>query len=308
MKNRLLTLLLIITCLAPLANAKTVSKKARKTQKIKKQVKKSKKKKRKSKATIDPITGQVIDENAVKKNYTINLSSFLTTNLFEFQNRDDKAFANISSLSTIYNLQNGYRISSSISFIKDFTSERKTLLRDSSIRVIHSFGEIFERVTLAGTGSIRLPLSKASHTTAGLITGFTATPTFIIKVSDLVPGLGLFYTPSLTYNVHEYKVASTGASNSQYVANNNLTLGYSFLEKFYLQISNSYGRSWSYAGNTNDSFGFDQSVLWSAGSGFTLLAGHNIGGSALAVNGQDSNLQLFGSRESTFYGGVVYTY
>jgi hypothetical protein len=291
------------------ANAKTVSKKTKISNKAKQAKKKAKvKKKKKSKATIDPITGQVIDENAVKKDYVLNLSSFLTTNLFEFQSRDDKAFANISTFSAIYNLQNGYRLASSISFIKDFTGERKTLLRDSSVRVIHNFGDIFERVSLAGTGSIRLPLSKASHTTAGLITGFTATPTFIIKVSDFVPGLGLFYTPSLTYNVHEYKIASTGESNTQFITNNNITLGYSFLEKFYLQISNSYGRTWSYAGNTNDSFSFDQSVLWSAGSGFTLLAGHNIGGSALAVNGQDSNLQLFNSRESTFYGGLVYTY
>lgn len=257
---------------------------------------------------VDPVTGQVISDDVVKKNYLINLSTFFNTNLYDFQSKADKSFANSSSIAFTYTMKNGYRIASSIGLAKNLTGERKLLARDSSIRLIKSFGAINEYISLVASGALTLPFSKASHKTAGLITRLRVAPTLIVKTSDLLPGSILFYSPSLSYSIHEFKTLSNGESNSQYSLGHSLALGYSFLGSFYVQLSGAYSRRWTYQGRSNDSYSFDQSVNYTIGNGLTGVAGHSIGGNALAVNGQNSDVQIFDSRESSFYMGLVYTY
>jgi hypothetical protein len=257
---------------------------------------------------IDPVTGQVINKNAVKKNYQLSLSSFFDTNLYDFSDKDSKSFANSSAIALTYKLESGYRVASSISVAKNLTGERKLLARDSSIRLIKSFGKMNEYFSLVGSAALTVPLSKASHKTAGLITRLRVAPTLIFNISKLIPGGNLFYSPSLSYSIHEFKTLSTGASNSQYSLGHSLAFGYSFLSAFYIQLSGAYSRRWTYQGRSNDSFSFDQSLNYTIGSGLTAVAGHSIGGNALASNGQDSDVQIFDSRESSFYMGLVYTY
>ena len=257
---------------------------------------------------IDPVTGQVINNNAVKKSYLLSLSTFFNTNLYDFQNKDDKAFANSSTVAVTYTLKSGYRIASSIGVAKDLTGERKLLARDSSVRLIKSFGKLNEYFYLAGSAALTLPFSKASHKTAGLITRLRIAPTLIINIKDFIPAGNLFYSPSISSSLHEFKTLSNGESNSQHSIGHSLAFGYSFLNAFYVQISGAYARRWTYEGRSNDAFSFDQSHNYTIGQGFTAVTGHSIGGNALASNGQNSDVQIFDSRESSFYMGLDYTY
>jgi len=257
---------------------------------------------------IDPVTGQIIDKKAKPKNYNINFNTAVSTNLYEFQNKDEKAFSSLSSVAFNYSFPNSYRLFSSLNIAKDFTGERELLVRDSALGLSKFLGKVFARTQLNLVGSITLPFSDFSRQTEGLRTRLRISSTFITDLGHLLDGLRMFISPSYTHSLHKFKTRSTGESNPQHTVGSSLVFGYSFFEKFYFQAFNFYSRNWTYQGKSRDFFSFDQSLNYSLGSGITIYGGHNLGGSALAVNGTNSDVRVFDADESSFYLGVNYTY
>lgn len=164
-------------------------------------------------------------------------------------------------------------------------------------------------LNVAMRASFTLPWSDRSKKETELRTAVAVSP-LIVYIFDpqVIPGLSLIAVPSVRVFSHEFRVDTAGESNTEYSTTANFIISYVIAPGYSLSLNNTYARAWTYEGEYNDQFSFDQSISILLAKGFSLFAGHSIGGSALDVNGQESNLKLFDSRESQMYGGVSYAF
>lgn len=163
--------------------------------------------------------------------------------------------------------------------------------------------------TLSLRNSLVLPLSDRSKEETNLRTVYTFQPVAVYILDPaLIKGLILIANPSVRAFSHKFKVDINGNSNTQYSANMSFLISYQFAGSFNLTLSQRYSRAWTYDGRSNDQFSFDQSVAYIFAGAYSVYVGHAIGGSALEVNGQDSNLKAFDSRQSQVYAGISYRF
>jgi hypothetical protein len=259
----------------------------------------------------DTTTVQTLDSSEgqkVSKIYTLSFSSTFDTNLYEFSDKANKTYANTTTASLGLKLSETYKFSFGLGIDKQLSGDREQKMRDASLSLSRSLYKFNKDLNLSGALKSKLPLSENSSNTTGLITGVTLAPTLSYSAESLLSGLSISYMPSFTRNFYRYTTATTGSSNTQYTLVNRIALSYSFTDQIALSLDNMYIRSWALNGQYNDHFSFDQSLSFSMNDQWGLYAGHAIGGSALAVNGQESNLKLFKSNESSVYLGVSYTY
>lgn len=164
-------------------------------------------------------------------------------------------------------------------------------------------------LNVAMRASFTLPWSDRSKKETSLRTAVSISP-LVVYIFDpqVIPGLSLIATPSVRVFTHEFRVDTAGNSNTNYSAAARFIVSYVLAPSLSLSLDNSYARAWTYEGEYNDQFSFDQSLSYVLAKGFSIYVGHAVGGSALDVNGQESNLKLFDSRESQIYGGVSYAF
>jgi hypothetical protein len=163
--------------------------------------------------------------------------------------------------------------------------------------------------TLSLRSSLALPFSDRSKKETNLRTAVSLSPVAVYSVDpNYIPGLILIFRPGVRVYSHEFKVDTSGRSNTSYSMNARFIISYSIIDNLSISFDNIYARAWTYDSNYNDQFSFDQSLSYSFMKGFSVYAGHAIGGSALDVNGQDSNLKAFDSRESEVYTGISYRF
>lgn len=201
-----------------------------------------------------------------------------------------------------------YLLSTALWLNQDFGNEKKLLVRDSLLTLTKPLGQIAPNVSFIMRGAVTMPLSKASNETNGLITAFRLNPLFNINASPLLKGLSVIYRPTFIYNVHEYQTSLTGRSNHEYTTSQRITFLYGLLDNLYLSLDNTYMRSWTYLGNTNDFYSFDQSLSTMITPSLSAFLGHSSGGNALNVNGQESDLRIFDTTRSSYYIGINYQF
>lgn len=205
-------------------------------------------------------------------------------------------------------LEDGTMISTTLWANQDFQNDKDFLIRDSLLLVTKPLGKVTENISFTARGGLTLPLSKNSNEFAGLITGLRFNPIISMNASGLVEGLSVIYRPSFIYNIHQYEQRVDGDSNYQYSINQRVTFLYPIVENLYLALDNTYIRSYSYQGSQVDFFSFDQSLSTNVTKSLNLFFGHNIGGNALAINGQESDVRIYDIEDSSYYIGISYQF
>lgn len=205
-------------------------------------------------------------------------------------------------------LEDGTMISTTLWANQDFQNDKDFLIRDSLLLVTKPLGKVTENISFTARGGLTLPLSKNSNEFAGLITGLRFNPIISMNASGLIEGLSVIYRPSFIYNIHQYEQRVDGDSNYQYSINQRVTFLYPIVENLYLALDNTYIRSYSYQGSQVDFFSFDQSLSTNITKSLNLFFGHNIGGNALAINGQESDVRIYDIEDSSYYIGISYQF
>jgi len=235
------------------------------------------------------------------KDWSISISNSTTSNLYKTDNPDHYA-DNITGISLGLKAGPGkLRLSGSI--YKPLTDgERKEKAGDIGLSYGQKLGSINKFTTVSGALKMTLPVSENSRERSELTTAFTlSTPVSWDATQAGLKGAYVSYAPFVKKNFHEYEIATTGASNREWIVGNSLGLGYSLTDWMSIDFSGSYSRSITYQGNSTDVYSLDQSVSFSLPKKMGLSLGHQIGGSPLAPNGRDTQIDLFDSKKATVY-------
>lgn len=242
------------------------------------------------------------------KKYTIGISSSIGTDTKKSGNVE-KDISNTTSLSYSYRFESGLKARASLTLDKDLKNDREQSLRDPSLSLTSKLPRLGKYISTSAKAALKVPLSESSRKTTGLNTALSLSSTLVYDATKhLLKKLTLIYIPSVRLNFHKYKFATTGASNTQYTLANTLVAAYGISDELSLSIVGSYYRNTTYLGNYNDGFSFDQSLSYTLAKGFSASVGHAIGGSALAVNGKESNIQLFDADLSSYYVSLDFSY
>lgn len=239
---------------------------------------------------------------SLSANFSSNLKKVDSTEYYA-----DSSFA----LSSSYNLSKIYSSSISLSIYKELTNERLSSLNDGSLSFKASINKnLYSLINLSSTkASVTVPISENSRKNTSLQTAISVSPTVIFDLSKtLVPKLSIIYIPTLKYSIHKYEVSAYGISNNKYALSNTLVFSYSYSDKISFAATNVYIRSYTYSGISQDSYYFDQSIGYKVNSQVGITVGHSIGGSALASNGTDQDIDFFDSNQSSVYSGFNYTF
>lgn len=242
------------------------------------------------------------------KSWSLSIATSLETDALQTDNVD-KAYSNSTSFGIGYKLPKDFKISASIILDKELTGYREEKFRDPSISLSKKLPNLGKFVTTSAKLGTKIPLSEASKKTTSLQTSLSTSATAVYDASKhITKGLSFAYNAGIINNFHEFKVTTSGKSNTQRTLTNSLVIDYSINDNLGLSFDNTYYRNYTYNGNSNDFFSFDQSITYSHDLGVSVSLGHAIGGSALAINGRESNVKLFDNNDSTYYFTLAYSY
>ncbi len=241
------------------------------------------------------------------KNWSVSAEASLGTSMHHFDD-PDKSISSDFSLTPTYKLGKGVSMFGSVSGNKDLKGEREWNWGNSALGISSGLGKT-EYISVSGSLTATLPTSEAAKDYQKLIVGLTATPKFALRTGKFgLKNFGISYAPSVTVNFHEYTTALYGASNKQYSLSNGLTLSYSVNDEISLFGVGKYGRSFTYQGNTSDFYSFVAGASYAPTAATSITAGVAQGGSPLAPNGYETEIDLYDARSASmfFSFGVAY--
>jgi hypothetical protein len=240
-------------------------------------------------------------------NRSLTLSASIGSNLYETSTADHSLNSDFSVDPAIV-LDNGTVLIANLSLTKDLKGERKQAFNDSYAGFSRTlYNKDAYSISLLGLGF--LPISDYSRDDAYLTTGLMLAPTFGVNFGHWgLTGLRASLRPSVRANFHRYETSKSGNSNYQYVLSTRALISYYFTDKILVSSRNTYSRNYSYLGNTRDSFQVAQSLMYQFRPTTTAEIGHSNGGSVLAPNGTDTDIQLFNARKSQVYFALSYTF
>ncbi|WP_372654963.1 hypothetical protein [Halobacteriovorax sp.] len=242
------------------------------------------------------------------ENVGISLSNTFATDV-KAPDAAEKNMSNTTAMVIGYKLSRDMKLSLTTIFDKDLKNDREGYIRDPKIGLSKSFGKLNKFFSAAASTSVKIPLSKASRVTTSLQTAISLAGSISYDASEHVTkGLSLSYSPAVITNFHEYRVTTGGSSNTQYTLSNSLSAAYSITDKISASVSGSYYRNFDYTGHTKDYFGIEETLSFALPQNFGLRVGHSTGGSALAVNGRESNVSLFDKDLSSYFLNISFSY
>jgi hypothetical protein len=159
---------------------------------------------------------------------------------------------------------------------------------------------------------LSLPVSKDARDNQSFLYGIK--PGLSISPSSELLGskrLELSFDLAFTRNSHTYELAKDGSANAQYSSAQGVTLGYILPKKFHLEFSLNHFNSWSYAGNSKESYSHGQELGYEPQKNVALSVGHSYGNPAVniyAADGQSSNFGLVNDKYSYVYANINVSY
>lgn len=252
--------------------------------------------------SLDKSAGLSLD------NVGISLSNTFATDTKTLSD-SGKSMSNTSVLSLSYKLSETMKLSLVNIYDKDLENDREGLIRDPKIGISKSFGKLNRYVSASLSATGKIPLSKSSRISTSLQTSLGLGGSIVYDSSQhILKNLSLIYSPGAIVNFHEYRVTTSGSSNTQYTLSNSLTLNYGITDYMSAAASGTYYRNFDYTGHTKDFFSIEQSLSFVLPQNFSLTVGHSAGGSALAINGRESNVQLFDKDLSSYFLNISFSY
>lgn len=201
-----------------------------------------------------------------------------------------------------YKLTPDFKLTSYFAVIKDYQGERKTQVQNGYLGQQYSayqFADSKGKVILESRGY--LPLNKKARENQGLITRLYAAPKVIYSFGIVTATA----KSALAKNIHSYRQAKDGSSNTSWIWTNSLNVDFQLLPKLSFSTYFLNSHSWNYnKRRLPDVFEMGQSLDYSVDDNWTLSLGHTIGGNTFKSNGVDSNFKIFDKRESTFYSAI----
>jgi len=241
-------------------------------------------------------------------NVGISLSNTFATDI-KTPNAANKSMVNTTALTISYKLDSTTKLTLSTIYDKDLENDREGLIRDPKIGLSKSFGKLNKYLSAAASTSAKIPLSKSSRITTSLQTGLSLAGSLTYDASEhILRDLSITYAPAAIVNFHKYRVTTAGSSNTQYTLSNTLAFNYGLTDIVSLSASGTYYRNFDYTGHTKDFFGIEQTASFVLPQNFSLSVGHATGGSALAVNGRESNVTLFDRNLSSYFLNIGFSY
>lgn len=237
-----------------------------------------------------------------KNSLALAFSSSVSTSLHRFDDPRKTSSSNFS-ISPSISLKNGLNIATELSLTKELDGYREESINDSYIAFSKGLYQINKNFSLNGSAVVLLPISETSRKVTFLNTAIKVSPSLGFSYNDLSIG----YSLGLTKNFHTSKVNSFGSSNSEYVFSQSLSMGYNF-SLFSLSMSGNYSKALTYEKNERDSYSFAQTISFSLPRNIGLSLGHSLGGNIWAINGQDSNIELFNSDVSAVFMALSFIY
>ena len=243
----------------------------------------------------------------VIKPWSVSLGAALNTSLHK--NTDlDKQLSSDFSIGPSYKFSNGIRIGTSLSGSKDLLNERKWTWNNSYLSISKSLADL-SGVKISGIALVYIPLSEYSKEYQKLRTGVMVAPSFSYNLSSIgLERISLKYVPALTRYFHKYTTSLTGGSNTQYSLSNRLGMNLTISDAAYFSVNGSYARSFTYLGNEKDSYSFSSALGYSPTPKSSVEIGHVNGGSPLAANGKEIEVEVFNNRDSSVYMSFGYQY
>lgn len=250
---------------------------------------------------------ETLQRQTQNSNRSVTLSASIGSNLYDSSTPDHSLVSDFSVDPAIV-LQNGTVLIANLSMSKDLKGERKQAFNDSYLGFSKTvFNKDGYSISILGLGFI--PISDYSRQDAYLHTSLMLAPTLGINFGQWgLTGLRASLRPAVRTNFHRYETSRSGNSNYQHNLSARLLLSYYFTDKILFTSRGTYSRNFSYLGNTVDGFQLGQSLMYQFLPTTTAEIGHSNGGSVLAPNGTDTDIELFNSRQSQIYFAVSHTF
>ncbi len=244
----------------------------------------------------EQMTASQSQSNQRVRPYSVTLSTSAVSSFHRFDSID-KTFGSDYGITGVYSFD-GFSVIASTSGFQDYRGERKWYWGDASLGLYRGLGTM-GRINVSGTLTGIIPMSENNKDYRRMYTGLIAAPLFSLRMDRYgVAGLTLSYRPSASMYFHQHEVALNGSSNTRYSFGQRLRASYAITERIYFGLSASYARSFTYAGNSRDSYGFLSSLGFQLGQKTSLEMGHSTQGNPLKANGIDNELVFFNLRDS----------
>ena len=236
------------------------------------------------------------------KNWGAVLAGTLYSGLRPISSTENQLSSDIALIPN-YKFNKKTKVALILAGTKELEGERKFKWADSNIYIQQNFNK-YGDFSLSGRLYQTIPLSESSTKDRNLTTATKVEP----KLNYLFKNFSFSYAPSLKQYFYKFKTSKTGKINTRYTLSQKAFIGYSLSERISIALEAVYSRAVNYQGTTKDNYSFDQSMTYSATQNTSLTLGHSTGGSPLAANGQDTQIDIFDKYESTLYfsAGVVY--
>ena len=240
-------------------------------------------------------------------------SDLLSSTVFTYQNKRNRECPTLNrslsiSLIPTLKVENVGTLALTVGGSKDFKGEEQYLLSDGVL----SFGLTPQRLNPFFTAqeglSVILPISIASREQNSLILGARLAPKLTCDLSATrvaaLQGLSFFGQAVGGHNLHSYETSTTGKANTQtllgVVAGGEYARGI-----FGMSLSFSRTQYWKYQKGQSDRYGVSGEVAANLGDATSLALGYLNSGNGLKANGQESNVSVFSSEDSSIYLGLT---
>lgn len=194
---------------------------------------------------------------------------------------------------------------------KDLSGTREQELSGGWIGYIRSGLISTEYLTTIGQVRLLVPTSENDRKNTARRTGVTLAGVNIINLAKMGHTNGsMLWISTLTKNVNEFTVAANGEPNIEFTFNNTLIYGYSFSDKWSVNISGSLLKARNYRGrDLDDTYVLSESINYQITPKLQLSVGHST--SAQIVNnqiGKDQDITIYDRNNAAYYVSAFYLF
>ena len=234
------------------------------------------------------------------KDWSIVIRNTTTTNMYSLDSVNHQA-SNRTRFDFNLNMPGG-RIGINSTLVKDFQGERKQQLTDFRINFVKPAGKIGKYINVVHFPILTIPTSENSDKRANLTTQLTYVPfTSIDGAMFGSKNLSVLVIPYVVKAFHKYTTTTLGTSNNEWLVGINPIINYSITDKFMTGPQFSYARSWTYLGNSEDSYNIGWTATLSFMKTWTAMLGYEVGGSPLAANGRSNQIDVTNLEQANMF-------
>ncbi|MDD0853300.1 hypothetical protein HBN50_09330 [Halobacteriovorax sp. GB3] len=261
-------------------------------------------------STATTLSGSLESEStSAVKNWNVSVSSTTSASVVEADSYDNYVNSSLSARLS-YKLNDRLTAQSSVAAAKEMKGARKQYFSSAYLGLSGLIKSFNSDISLSGLTRVYLPVNANSRRD----TTFNGRVMAGLSGSFNLAKLGLKYV-SLTLsstgakNFHEFKRTRTNSPNTNYYVTNTAALGYAPFKKVSFSFYFSNTSRWDYENKTKgDTFSMGQSVYWALEQGFSISAGHDLGGLTYGYTGDSLDVALFDKNKSSVYTSVSYVY